>query len=172
MQDMENFLLPDHDAREALEDSPDPRAWRPIHAMAQGNSSPLSVGSADSQKASDRFRNGVKRRGAISLERSTSNERSDYPPVWTPPTIFQQWDTTLGTPTYFDTSERLQNSPLPTPAVFGKRHPALFEPLADIKRWPREPNSHSELGQRPQSNSQSQRVAPVTEYGTGYVHSL
>lgn len=171
MQDISSLDVRGRADREAPDDSPDPRARRPIGAMAQRNSSPLSVGSGESQKTYGNFRTGVKRRAQspIALEKVTSNERNDYPPVWDPSRIFQQWNTAFGTlpNTHPDTGERLQNSPLPTPAVLGKTHPALVDPFTDIN-WPREPNSHSELGQRPQSNSQSHRVETVTEYGTDY----
>ena len=167
MQDIRSLDVRGHDAREALDESLDPRALRLSRFLAQRNSLPLSAGSGESQKAYDNFRTGVKRRAQspIALEKVTSNERNDHPPVWNPSRIFQQWNTAFGTPTktYFDTGERLQNSPLPTPAVFGKTHPALVDPFAHVKRWPREPNSHSELGQRPQSNSQFHLFA-----GAGY----
>lgn len=172
LQDIRSFDVQGHDARGMLDHSFDLRVRRLISPMAQGNSSPLSVGSGESQKTYGNFRTGVKRRAQspIALERSRSNERNVSPPVWNPSRIFQQWNTAFGTlpNTHSDTGERLQNSPSPTPAVFGKTHPALVEPFADIKRWPREPNSHSEPGHRPQINSQSQRVAPVTTDGTRF----
>jgi hypothetical protein len=93
-----------------------------IISKTQGNSPPLLAGPGEPQKALHASSSGVKRRAQspVARERVTSNDQNNQA-VWDPYRIFLQWNAAFEARSNLhpDVGERLQNSPLPTPADLG-----------------------------------------------------